>query len=419
MARLAERDERPELTVERIGHGGDGVATMPDGERVFLPFALPGERVRVVGKRAADVLISSPDRIAPPCPHFGSCGGCSLQHWRDDACGAWKSGLLADALRRAGYTDVRLQPMARTPPHARRRMDLAIRRQAGAITIGLHAARDNAVIDLHACHVLQPSLFALIAPMRELLRRLSAPRREGSLIVNLLDSGPDLLLRLDADITAADRVRLADFARAHEIARVSVAGMKGAPETACLLRTPVIRFGGVSVAPPPEAFMQASAQGEATIVDAVLAGVEDGRRIAEFYAGCGTLTFALAKAARVTACEGDASAVGALRSAANAAGLAGRIEAHHRDLTRQPVGAETLAKVDAVVLDPPHAGAAAQVAEIAASKVRRVVYVSCNPATLARDAAQLRQAGFQVVSALPVDQFLWSARLESVVTFAR
>jgi 23S rRNA (uracil1939-C5)-methyltransferase len=419
IARLAKHDEGPELAIERMGNDGDGIATLPDGERAFFPFALPGERVRILGKRRAEVLLASPDRTAPPCPHFGVCGGCSLQHWRDDAYLAWKTGLLAEALRRAGYPNAPMRPIARTPPHARRRLDLAIRRRGGAITIGLHAARDDAVIDLRACDVLYPSLFALIDPVRTLLAQLSAPRRQGSLIANLLDNGPDLLLRADADFTAADRARIAEFAREHGIARVSIAGMRGAPETACLLRTPMVSFGGASLTPPPGAFMQASREGESAIVDAVLSEARSSRHIAEFYAGCGTLTFALAQQARVTAYEGDAGAVAALRSAANAAGLAGRIEVRHRDLTRQPVRADALSKAEAVVLDPPHAGAAAQVAEIAASKVRRVVYVSCNPATLARDAVLLRAAGFDVVSALPVDQFLWSARLESVVAFAR
>ncbi len=274
MARLAKRDERPELAIERMGNDGDGVATMPDGARVFFPLTLPGERVRVIGKRAAEVLIASADRVAPPCPHFGECGGCSLQHWRDDAYSAWKSSLLSDALRRAGYAEVAMQPISRTPPHARRRMDLAIRRHGRDVAIGLHAAHDDAVIDLHACHVLHPSLLALIAPMRKLLRHLSAPRREGSLIANLLDDGPDLLLRVDAEIAAADRTRLAEFANAHAVARVSIARMKSVPETACLLRAPMICFGGAFVTPPPGAFLQASREGESAIVGAVLAGTE-------------------------------------------------------------------------------------------------------------------------------------------------
>ena len=367
----------------------------------------------------AEILEASPDRIMPPCPHFGDCGGCALQHWRDDAYIAWKSGLLEAALHRAGYSEVPILPAARTPPRSRRRMDLAIRRHGVTLTVGLHAARGPAVVDLQVCHVLHPALFALIEPLRRILRSLSALRREGSAVVNLLDSGPDLLLRTDAEATAADRTRLTEFARAHGLPRISVARGGGAPETACLLRPPVVTFSDIAVSPPPGAFLQASREGEDAIVAAVLAALPVKGRVVELYSGCGTLTFAMARQARIAAFEGDAATVSALRSAANAAGLAGRIEVQGRDLARRPVSSKELSSFGAVVLDPPHAGAAVQVAEIAASGVRRVIYISCNPATLARDARMLHGAGYKLVSALPVDQFLWSARLESVVVLAR
>ena len=188
-----------------------------------------------------------------------------------------------------------------------------------------------------------------------------------------------------------------------------------------ILRRPVVTLSGIAVQPPPGGFLQASAAGEAAIVEAVLAGMPDRlparARVAELYAGCGTLSFALAQRVRVAAFEGDGAAAGALRQAANAAGLAGRVEARQRDLARQPLSAAELAGFDAVVLDPPHAGAAAQIAQIASAKPPRVIYVSCNPAALARDARVLRQAGYRLLSATPIDQFLWSARLEPSVCF--
>jgi 23S rRNA (uracil1939-C5)-methyltransferase len=420
-----------DVRIERIGAEGDGIAHLRDGTSLYLPGVLPGETVRaqpVARRRDAwagevlAILAPSSERIAPPCPHFGICGGCALQHWRGGAYAAWKSGLLESALRRAGYAPSPA-PLSGTPPGGRRRMDLAARRRGGSIVLGLHRRRAPDVVDLEQCPVLHPALGRLLAPLRALLARLAALERTASVIANLLDSGPDLLLRTDGILTATDRARLAAFATAHALPRVAWAQGDGAPETACQLRPAVTHLSGVAVAPPPGAFLQASREGEAAIVAAVLAGLPEplprGARVAELYAGCGTLTFALAARVRVAAFEGDAAAAASLAGAANRAGLAGRIEVQRRDLARQPLRAAELTGFAAVVLDPPQAGAAPAMPEIAASGVARVIYASCNPATLGRDAAVLRGAGYALRSAAPVDQFLWSARLESVVVFGR
>ncbi len=380
-------------------------------------------RGKGLAAKAETILDPSLARIEPPCPHFGTCGGCTLQHWRDAEYIEWKCGLLEAALRRAGYPDVRLRPPARTPPEARRRVDLALRRHQSGIVVGLHRLRGTEVVDLHTCVIAHPSLRNLISPLRKLLEQATLLRREGSALLNLLDSGPDLLLRTDAAPTASDRAMVAVFARIHGLPRVSWALGNGAPETVCVLRSAMTRLAGVEVGPPPGAFLQASAAGGQAIIDAVLDGLPEPRagrsRIVELYAGCGTITFALAAHGRVAAFEGDTTAINALRRAANLAGLAGRIAAEQRDLARQPLTAKELAGASAVVLDPPHAGAAAQMPAIAAAKLARVIYVSCNPAALARDAQMLREAGYHLLAATPVDQFLWSARLEAVVAFSR
>ncbi len=398
---------------------------------MFLRDVLPGETVRArpVAKRgegwAAEseaVLVASDERVEPPCRHFPACGGCALQQWDAAPYLAWKAALLEAALRRAGYAPS-LNPIAATPPHMRRRMDFAVRRDGRAVRLGLHAPRGVAVIDLLECHVLHPTLSALLPALRMTLASLSALRREGSVVANLLGTNPDLLLRTDGELTAPDRSRLAGFAQAHDIPRIAWTRGDGPPEIACQTHSPTVTFGDVTVTPPPGAFLQASAQGEAALVAAVLAGLPTAlparARVAELYAGCGTFTFALAARARVAAFEGDAAALAALRAGANAAALAGRVEAHHRDLTRQPLSAKELAGFAAVVLDPPYAGASVQIAAIAASRIARVIYVSCNPAALSRDARLLHDAGYRLLSATPVDQFLWSARLESVAVFAR
>ncbi len=432
---LGSRAKRPEhavtateVRIDRIGADGDGIAVHADGTKLYIAGTLPGELVkaRTTALRgegwAAEpitILEPSPERVSPPCPHFGACGGCALQHWRDDAYAAWKSSLLRTALVRAGFPDVPVAPVSQSRPGSRRRVDLAARRAAGAVQVGLHRRRSADIVDLQACIVLEPSLAELIAPLRLALAPLTALRRNGSAILNLLENGADLLLRTDGELTTSDRTSLTRFADAYGLARISWARGKDMPEPVCLLRPPVISLSGVSVFPPPGAFLQATPEGQAAIVAAVLASLPQSlparARIVELFAGCGTLTFPLSERAHVIAYEGDDPAVASLRRAA--AGR--RITAIPRDLAGQPLSAEELGGASAVVLDPPYIGAAPQMVALAACGVPRIIYVSCNPATLSRDARYLRDADYQILAATPIDQFRWSAQLESVVAFAR
>jgi 23S rRNA (uracil1939-C5)-methyltransferase len=422
-----------QVRIDRVGSEGDGIARLPDGTPLYLPFTLPGETVaarplqpRGDGWHAfADTIVSADAnaRVDPPCRHFGRCGGCVLQHWRDADYRAWKVGLVSYALRQAGFTPPDPLPCVPGLPGERRRIDFAVRRAAGRIVLGLHEQRSAEVVDITDCLVLHPTLMALMGPLRTLLQGLRAIRREASVAINLLDSGPDLLLRTDAPLTLEDRTALTGFANDHGLPRVSHVEGNDAPETIGLLRPPVTMLSGITVRPPPGVFLQATAEGESAIVEAVLRGmpgkITSKTRVAELYAGCGTLTFALAGVVRVAAFEGDAATVAAVRQAINQGGVAGRIEAFQRDLARQPLSAKELGAFAAVVLDPPHGGAAAQIGQIAAAGVSTVVYVSCNPATLSRDARMLAAAGYRLASATAIDQFLWSARVESVSVFRR
>ncbi len=415
-----------------MGSEGDGVGRLPDGTPLYVPLTLPGEQVlarplRSIGDgwaaEAETIEDRSDARVGPPCRHFGRCGGCVLQHWRDAEYRAWKAGLLSFALRQAGFDPPDPMPFHPGLPGERRRIDFAVRRAGGRIILGLHGPRSAEVIDLTDCLVLHPALMALITPLRSLLSGLRAVKREASVVINLLDSGPDMLLRTDAALSLDDRTALTAFAHRYDLPRISCAEAGGTPETICMLRPPETRLSGLTVRPPPGAFLQATAEGEAAIVQAVLQGlparINSKTRVAELYAGCGTLTFALAAEVRVSAFEGDAAAVGALKQAINQQGLSGRIEAAQRDLARQPLSAKELTGFAGVVLDPPHAGAAAQIGQVAAAGVPVVVYVNCNPASLGRDARVLRGAGYRLDATRAIDQFLWSARVESVCIFRR
>jgi 23S rRNA (uracil1939-C5)-methyltransferase len=424
-----------DLDIGRIGSAGDGIAAGPGGTAWHVARTLPGEAVRVQPMPAdgatraglVAVLRASPARVAPPCPHFDQgCGGCALQHWDDTAYAAWKRGLVADALARAGFADPAVGHLRRTPPRARRRMDFAVQRREGGVTFGLHRAHGREIVELEVCHVLHPALFALVAPLRRTLSGLAALRRAGSVLANLTDGGADLLLRTDGPLAPTDRAKLAAFAAAHGVCRVSwaAAGVAegatpGGVETASMLSAPHMSFGGTRVEAPPGAFLQASAEGEAAIVAAVLAGLPPRGatrpRAVELFAGIGTIGFAVAAQMRVQAYEGDEAAAHAARRAQSGT----RLEMTRRDLARQPLSAKEMDGAAVVILDPPYGGAAMQMPAIAASGVRRVIYVSCNPGILARDGAVLAQAGYRLLAATPIDQFLWSAQIECVAVLAR
>ncbi len=417
------------LTIDSLGQEGDGVVRQ-HGAPLRVRYALGGETVlaRPTGRNrvVADRILSpSPHRVVPPCPLFGRCGGCVLQHLDREASLAWKTDLVRAALREAGFAAEAPIAATQSPPRTRRRMDLALRRGPDGVTVGLHERGAETVIGLDTCHVLHPTLFALLGAIRPTLNSLQGLRHAGSLGVNLLDSGPDLLLATDGPLPPRDRSLLAEFASAHGVPRIAWqpegvrTGAEVVPEIVCGLSPVLHHFAGKAVTPPPGAFLQATREGEAAIVAAVLDGLPEkmphSARVVELYAGCGTIGLALADRARVSTYEGHAGAVAALR----AAGAGRRVEAWQRDLNRQPLLARDFVGATAVVLDPPHAGAGAQMRELAASAVTRIVYVSCNPTALAQDARLLAQAGYRLIGYRVIDQFLWSARVEGVCVFDR
>ena len=416
-----------EVLIERMGAGGDGIAPGP----TYVPQGLPGERlhVEINGKRGDgalaaihEILTPSLDRIAPACAHFlEGCGGCVLQHWAPTPQAAWKRERLRVALARGGFAEAPVAETITTPPGARRRADFAIRRGTDGLRLGFHAAGSAAILDIATCPVLHPRLVAVLKPLRDLLPRLPALKRDGSAVLNLLDTGPDLLLRTDGTLDAAGRALLAGFAAAHGLPRIAWARGNGVPEIAAQLGPVSITLSGVAVTPSPGAFLQASPEGEQAIIASMLAALPAklaGRgRIADLHAGFGTLSLALARRGRVTAFESDGAAVAALANAAAKAGLP--LAATRRDLVRQPLMVAELAPFAAVVLDPPFAGAEEQAALLARSAVPAVIYVSCNPQALSRDLHFFADQGWRVDAATPIDQFLWSGQLEAVIALSR
>lgn len=422
-----------ELAIETIGARGDGVGTL-EGRPVFVPFTVPGDRVlaRISGEHqggfraeAVELLAEGPGRVPPPCPHFGVCGGCALQHLDEAQYVDWKQTLVARALAQRGILDIPVAPLRRVGQQTRRRMALAAVKNGGRLRLGLHERASHAVVDIQTCLLVTPGVLALLPPLRAALNVLLAEGEKAEITVNETDSGLDVLILTRAVPALVAREALADLSQNADLARLSWGrtprpGDSLEPEPVAIRRPATLAFGTVNVEPPPGGFLQPTAEGETLLVEAVLAGVPEGAaRVADLYAGCGTFTFPLVNRCRVHAVEGYDAALAALWTAARRADLAGRISVEERDLARDPLEPEELNEFDAVVFDPPRTGAREQATALAASTVPAVVAVSCNPATFARDARILIDGGFALTEVVPVDQFPWSGHVELVGRFAR
>ena len=380
----------------RVAARGDGVAA--DGRHA--PLAAPGDTLTPAGE-----VIPGPHHQQPPCRHFPECGGCQVQHLDDASYAAFVADRIATALDAQGLATT-IRPTLLSPPRTRRRATL----HADRGLVGFTAEGSHAIVDLRECHILHPALFALVAPLRALLQRLR-PKRRVDVHLTLTDQGPDMLLTgLTADRLAAAEAITA-FAQTYGLARLAIDDGLG-PETRWEPQPVTVTLGGKPVAFPPAAFLQATAEGETALVASVQEATTGARTIADLFAGLGT--FALALPTRVYAAEGARDALFALKVAG-----AGRVFTEHRDLFRRPLTAAELDRFDAIVLDPPRAGAREQVAQLAASKAPRLAYVSCYPSSFARDAKMLCEAGWRLDWVQPVGQFRWSTHVELAAQFSR
>lgn len=400
-----------DVTIERLGQHGDGVAAGP----FYIPLTLPGEVVSGTpdGDTLADMRIEtpSPDRVAAPCPHFRSCGGCQLQHASDGFVADWKRAVVTAALSGQGVdTDVR--PTLTSPARSRRRATFAARRTKKGALVGFHARKSDAIIPVPSCTLVAPALSA-IHPLAEALA-LAGTSRKAALAVTVTDSleGLDVAVTGGKPLDGPLRIALAALCEAHRLARLTwddeLIGMRIPPAQ---------RMGNARVIPPPGAFLQATAHGQDTLTTLVADIVGPAKSVIDLFAGCGTFALPLAAQAEVRAVEGDPAMVHALDAGWRTATGLKRITSEARDLFRRPMLPDELARFDAAVIDPPRAGAAAQIAELAKARVPRIAHVSCNPQTFARDAATLCDAGYVLEWVQPVDQFRWSAHVELVGAF--
>lgn len=393
------------VEIIRLAARGEGVTA--DGR--FVPLTAPGDLL------AADGTITpGPHHVTPPCRHFPACGGCQLQHVDDAAYADFLMERIMGALGAQGIAAPEIRAPHISPPRSRRRASLRIERRGNAVQIGFNQEGNHRIIDMRECHILRPELFALVQPLRTLMLKLMSPRGNGNVRLTLADRGPDVLLEgVSAEGLEATE-SLTGFAAAHGLARLSVDDGYG-PMTVWEPEPVTVTLSGVAVPLPHDAFLQATDDGEAALVAAMREAVGSAAVVADLFAGLGT--FALALPGRIYAAEGARDAVLALKSAAGSSQR--QIFVEHRDLFRRPLTTAELNRFQAIVLDPPRAGARDQVEQLAAATVPRVAYVSCNPATFARDAKTLIDGGYTLSWVQPVGQFRWSTHVELAAAFER
>lgn len=402
-----------EFHITRLGYLGEGIAEGP----VFAPLTLPDEVVTgtLSGDRLTDVRIVTPsaDRVKPPCRHFKSCGGCQLQHASDSFVEDWKKSVVEKALNAQRIETIPAEIMV-SPPQSRRRATFSVKRTKKGAMAGFHARGSDVIVEIPDCILLSPEVLAGRAVAEELA--IVAGSRKGELSVSVTSSlrGLDVFVTGGKPLDGPMQIALAEVVQKHQLARLT-----WDDEVVAMAVPPAQPFGGAEVTPPPGAFLQATKEGEKALLDSVLQAIGGAKHVADLFAGCGTFSLPIAAQAEVQAFEGDRAMTQALEKGWRFGKGMKHVTTTARDLFRNPLMPEDLVKFDAVVIDPPRAGAKAQVEELAQSKVPVIAFVSCNPVTFARDARILLDGGYQMDWIKVVDQFRWSSHIEVVARFSR
>jgi 23S rRNA (uracil1939-C5)-methyltransferase len=403
------------VTITGLGTEGDGVATTAGGAQVFIAQALPGETWRVEDSYAPEPVTLLPERRRAPDPQDEPCGGCVARHMPLVMYQEWKRDLLVRALGSQGI-DTEVGALLTVPEHTRRRATFNTQRIGGVMRIGYHGRRSHELVAAEDCPVLDARIVTLLPTMAELAGMVGPARDEGPRVaIVLTDTGADVDVEgSERGLSAPVRALIGKIAATAKLARVSVGGAPVIERQA-----PVLHFAGKAVTPPPGAFLQAVPQAEQAMIDLVVSALGKAKHVADLFSGLGTLTLPIAQKARVAAYDSDRAAIAALTGALRRNQGLKPVTAQARDLFRDPLAPMELKDFDAVVLDPPRAGAKAQCERLAQSKIKRVVMVSCNPATLARDLRILIDGGFRLDQITPIDQFLYSPHLEAVARLTR
>lgn len=412
-----------EVTVEAVGARGDGLATSDAGETLYIPLTLPGERVLAredsplaggIVCHPVELLELSDERVDPPCPHFGACGGCQLQHWTPASLQKWKQRRVEDAVSQAGYDAATVLPLISVPADQRRRARLAIEVRGKKVDIGFRGRASHALEPVTHCLVLRAPLMEFILGFADWLKGRLPDGFKGSLILNEADNGIDALIDTRDEPPRELQFDVADLSRFEDLARLSWAEAGYLPMPMYVARVPIKRNGPSAVELPPGGFLQPAADGEAALLAFITERLpESATALIDLFSGSGTFSLPVADRFKHVDCyEGSEDAIAALEGGAPA-----NVKGIVRDLERWPVQDKDFRAADVVILDPPRAGALPQIKALADRRPPSLFYVSCNPVTFARDAKVLKEAGYELAAVQPVDQFAWTAHTELAAHF--
>ena len=402
--------------VIRIAARGDGVTA--SGQHIA--GAAPGDSLSEDGG-----LVHGPHHVEPPCQHFRQCGNCTLQHIDKKSYSDFILDRIKGALAGQDIADIAIKTPIISKEKSRRRTSFRAIRMGKTVHIGFNTGQSHRVINVKQCEVLQPEIFALFAPLRTFFSAWEDKKL--SLIINasLVDQGIDLLIKNINPDSLKQYEKLSSFAKTHNLARLTIDRGEGA-ETLYAPEPVTITLGGVPVPLPPDSFLQATKDGEAALCAAVGDWLGSAAIVADLFSGLGTFALSSVQASRqiqppilrkIYAAEAGRDAIMALNTAANIGNIA--VFTEHRDLYRRPLTAAEANRFDAIILDPPRAGAKEQVAQLADSNVAKIIYVSCNPSSFARDCKTLLNSGYTLKYIQPVGQFLWSTHVELAALFER
>lgn len=391
----------------RIASRGDGVTA--DGRHV--PFAAPGDRLNPGGG-----LIHGPHHAEPPCPHFQLCGGCQLQHLDDATLEIFVRDRIIHALTAQDISVPEFMPVHVSPPQSRRRIAVRSAWAGKQFQLGFSSEKSHRIVDLTQCDTMVPELFAVLQPLRAFLAPRIGPKRNVEIKLALVDQGVDVLIENWSPEGLETHEAMTGFATANRLARLLIDDGFG-PTTYWEPEPATVTLGGIAVAYPPYGFLQATKDGEQALLRAVQDIVGESKLVADLFSGLGTFAFGIASGRKVFAAEAERAALLSMKAATGKAGL--QLFAEHRDLFRRPLIPAELNRFQAVILDPPRAGAREQVTELSKSEIAKIAYVSCNPSSFARDAKMLIAAGYKLQRIWPVGQFRWSTHVELAGEFTR